>query len=299
MKTIRRKLLMIDRYPAVYRYLRRRFSGEGYDITGLQAPEQASAMVAELSPDIVVLATDLLTGKGAALIQHIRSVTSVPILGLLPGSHAEDAVRALDAGVDDCIAQPFSLEEFAVRLRNLLRKELVRRGFKPGITSGVLQIDLVARRIWHNSREIILSDIEFRLLQLLVTADGGVVASKDLRRGLFGAYSGDAVGALRSVVWSLRNKIESDPHRPVHIQTVWSVGYRFSLRCGQCRPAMPRSRRHAPARRRMDGSHGHRAANGQWRGMAGKASGYPIGPCFVLRPWRLACTIGGVRRVSQ
>ncbi|MGA3400888.1 MAG: response regulator transcription factor [Acetobacteraceae bacterium] len=229
MKTIRRKLLMIDRYPAVYRYLRRRFSGEGYDITGLQAPEQASAMVAELSPDIVVLATDLLTGKGAALIQHIRSVTSVPILGLLPGSHAEDAVRALDAGVDDCIAQPFSLEEFAVRLRNLLRKELVRRGFKPGITSGVLQIDLVARRIWHNSREIILSDIEFRLLQLLVTADGGVVASKDLRRGLFGAYSGDAVGALRSVVWSLRNKIESDPHRPVHIQTVWSVGYRFSL----------------------------------------------------------------------
>ncbi len=228
MMLTRRKLLVIDRYPAVYRYLRRRFSGEGYDIAGIQEPEQASATVAEWSPDILVVATDLLAGEGAPLIKQIRRVTSVPILGLLPGSHAEDAVRALDAGVDDCIAQPFSLEEFAVRLRNMLRKDLVRRGFKPSVASDLLQVDLVARRIWRGTHEIVLSDIAFRLLQLLVAADGGVVASKDLRDGIFGAHRGDTIGALRSVVWALRNKVELDPHRPMHIQTIWSVGYRFA-----------------------------------------------------------------------
>jgi two-component system KDP operon response regulator KdpE len=228
MKTMGRKLLVIDRYPAVYRYLRRRFSDQGYDIAGLPEPEHAQAMVAALSPDIVVVATDLLTGKDAALIRQIRRVASVPILGLLPGSRAEDAIHALDAGVDDCIAQPFSLEELAARLRNMLTKELVRHGLMSGVVSDLLRIDFVARRIWCNRREIVLSEVEFRLLQLLVTADGAVVASTELRCGIFGADGSDTVGGLRSVVWSLRNKIEADPHRPVHIQTVWRVGYRFS-----------------------------------------------------------------------
>ena len=172
MKTMGRKLLVIDRYPSVYRYLRRRFSDQGYDIAGLPEPEHAQAMVAALSPDIVVVATDLLTGKDAALIRQIRRVASVPILGLLPGSRAEDAIHALDAGVDDCIAQPFSLEELAARLRNMLTRELVRHGLMPGVVSDLLRIDFVTRRIWRNRREIVLSEVEFRLLQLLVTATG-------------------------------------------------------------------------------------------------------------------------------
>ncbi len=185
-------------------------------------------MISEWCPDILMLETDLLTGDSVSLIQDIKAITDIPILGLLPGSVVEDVIEALDAGVDDCIANPFSLEELAARLRKMLRRDLLRRGLKPKFTSGELQIDLLAGRIRRGDHEFLLSDIQIRLLQRLIAADGGVVAIRELVQELWGAHDSSKIGALRRAIWLVRNKIETDPHRPVHILTEVRVGYRLA-----------------------------------------------------------------------
>ena len=228
MSLTRRKLLVIDTDPATYRYLRRWLSREGYDIAGVQQSELAPARVAEWNPDILVMATDLLAAEGTSLIRSIKTVTAVPIIGLLPGSDAADAIQAFNAGVDDCIAKPFGLEELAARLRKMLRHDMLRRGLKPSFTSGELQVDLVARRVRRDGHDRVLSGIQVKLLQLLMAADGGVVALKDLLQGLWGAHGENRVGALRSAICSLRNKVEENPHRPMHILTAPRVGYRLA-----------------------------------------------------------------------
>jgi two-component system KDP operon response regulator KdpE len=228
MRLSRTKLLVVDTDPAIYRYLRRRLSCEGYDIAWVQQPELAPARAAEWSPDVLVMATDLLAAEGALLIRAIKMVRPIPIIGLLPGADAADAIQALNAGVDDCIAKPFSLKELAARLRKMLRQDMLQRGLKPRFTSGELQVDLVARRVRRDGHELVLSDIQVKLLQLLMAADGGVVAQRDLLQGLWGVHGGKKVGALRSAISSLRNKIEANSHRPMHILTEPHIGYRLA-----------------------------------------------------------------------
>jgi two-component system KDP operon response regulator KdpE len=230
MSLTRRRLLVIDTDPGTYRYLRRRLSREGYDIAGVELLELAAARAAKWRPDILVMATDLLVAEGALLISAIKKVAPVPIIGLLPGADPADAIQAFDAGVDDCIAKPFSLKELAARLRKMLRQDMLLRGLKPRFTSGELQVDLVAGRVHRDGHDLVLSGIQIKLLQLLMAADGGVVALKDLLQGLWGANGGNRVGALRSAICSLRHKVEMNPHQPMHILTEPRIGYRLASR---------------------------------------------------------------------
>jgi two-component system KDP operon response regulator KdpE len=245
MALTRRRLLVVDTDPAIYRYLRRGLSRDSYEVAGLQQPELAPARAAEWNPDILVMATDLSAAKDALLIKAIRSVTPVPILGLLPGFDSADAIQVLKAGVDDCISQPFSLEELALRLEKLLRQDMLKRGLKPSFASGELQVDLVTRRVRRDGRELVLSGIQVKLLQLLMAADGGVVALKDLVQGLRAVPSGNRIGAVRSTIWSLRNKVETNPRRPTHILTAPRIGYRLASPSETSIPGAPQS--HRPA----------------------------------------------------
>jgi two-component system, OmpR family, KDP operon response regulator KdpE len=224
----RRRLLVIDTDPAIYRYLRRRLSRKGYEVAYLQQLALAPARVAEWNPDILILATDLLASEGADLIRAVKRVTPVLILGLLPGSDLADAMPALNAGVNDCIAQPFSLQELAARLDNLLRQDMLGRGLNPSFTSGALQVDLVAGRVQRDGHEFVLSGIQVKLLQLLIAAEDGVVALKDLVQCCRGLPAGNRVQALRSAIYSLRNKVEANPHKPMHILTAPRRGYRLA-----------------------------------------------------------------------
>jgi two-component system, OmpR family, KDP operon response regulator KdpE len=239
MRLTRRKLLVVDTDPATYRYLRRRLSCEGYDIAGLERPDLTPARAAEWHPDILLMATDLLTAEGALLIKAIKMVRSIPIIGLLPGSDPADAIEALNAGVDDCIAKPFSLKELAARLRKMLRQDMLQRGLKPSFTSGELQVDLVARRVRRDGHEFVLSDMQVKLLQLLMAADGGVVAQRDLLQGLWGVRGGNKVSALRGAIYSLRNKVEADSHKPRYILTEPHIGYRLTSPRRPPSPANP------------------------------------------------------------
>ena len=221
----RRKLLVIDDDPAICRYLRRGLTHQGYDVAETQRGSML-ARIDEWQPDAVLL--DLAPLHARSGIQIIRARSSVPLIGLTPSEDPQIIIAALDAGVDVCVAKPFSLEELAAHIRTALRRSVWRRGGTPYLNLPSLQIDLVFRRIYCGGCSHSLSGRQFQLLKLLLDADGRVLTHRDLVHAIWGHDGGGSVALLRKVVRDLRRKIEPNPKQPLHILSHSRVGYRFA-----------------------------------------------------------------------
>ena len=222
--TQRRKLLVIDNDPAIFRYLRRGLARMGYDVAAAQV-ENMLAGIGEWPADVVLL--DLAPPHAGSLVQAIKARSSAPLIGLMPSGDTPAIIAALDAGVDDCVAKPFGLDELAAHIRKVLRRELWRRGEAPCFSSPSLRIDLVFGRIYCSGRTQPLSSRQSQLLKLLLNAEGKVLTHRHLIHAIWGTGDGGSVALLRKVVQDLRRKIEPDPKRPVHILSHSRVGYRF------------------------------------------------------------------------
>jgi two-component system, OmpR family, KDP operon response regulator KdpE len=222
--TQRRKLLVIDKDPAIFRYLRRGLARKGYDVAAAQV-ENMLARIHEWPPDAVLL--DFAPPHAGSRVQAIRARSPAPLIGLMPSEDPQAIIAALDAGVDDCVAKPFGLDELAAHIRKVLRRHTWRRGETPCFSSPSLQIDLVFRCIHRSGRTHSLSRRQFQLLKLLLDADGRVLTHRDLIHAIWGCDDGGSVALLRRVVQDLRRKIEPDPKQPVHILSHSRVGYRF------------------------------------------------------------------------
>jgi two-component system KDP operon response regulator KdpE len=223
--TQRRKLLVIDEDPAIYRYLRRGLAHEGYDVAAAPAAHMLAG-IDEYQPDIVLL--DLDPADNKLQIQAIKEQSPTPVIGLLSNHDTKAMIAALDAGVDDCVTKPFGLEELAAHIRKVLRRAIWCRGETSEFTSPTLRIDLVFRRIYRNGRTLALSRRQFQLLKLLLDADGRVLTHRDLIDAIWGGTDGGSISALRTVIQDLRRKIEPDPRQPLHILSQTRIGYRFN-----------------------------------------------------------------------
>jgi two-component system KDP operon response regulator KdpE len=142
--TQRRKLLVIDDDPAIFRYLRRGLGRKGYDVAAIPV-ESMLARIDEWQPDAVLL--DLAPPLARSHIEAIKTRARAPLIGLLPSEDAQAIIAALDAGADDCVAKPFGLDELAAHIRKVLRRDIWCRGETPAFSSPPLEIDLVLRRI--------------------------------------------------------------------------------------------------------------------------------------------------------
>jgi two-component system KDP operon response regulator KdpE len=220
----RRKLLVIDDDPAIFRYLRRGLAREGYQVAA--APNQDMlARIGEWQPDLVLL--ELAPTHARSQIQAIKLRSRAPVIGLLPTKDMQAIVAGLDAGVDDCVAKPFSLNELVAHIHKVLRRDIWRRGETPYFSSPSLRIDLVLRRIYRSGRTLSLSRRQFQLLKLLLDADGKVLAHRDLIRSIWGSSDGGKIALLRKLIQNLRYKIEPNPKQPMYILSHSWVGYRF------------------------------------------------------------------------
>jgi DNA-binding response OmpR family regulator len=156
----------------------------------------------------------------------LRRESRVPIILLTARGAEADKIIGLETGADDYIVKPFSLGEFLARVRAALRREAAAAPSET-LTSGDLRIDLAARRVSLAGRPINLAPREFDLLALLLRHRGAVMSRDLLLSRVWGDdYIGDARTVDVHVHW-LRQKLEEDPSRPVRLQTVRGVGYRF------------------------------------------------------------------------
>jgi two-component system KDP operon response regulator KdpE len=222
-------VLVVDDEPPIRRFLRTSLSAAGYRVTVAKDAAGALAGFDSEKPDLIILDLGLPDRNGLDLIPEIRQRSQVPIVVLSVREDERSKVAALDLGADDYVSKPFGMSELTARLRAALRHRFQAQGESPVFSSGELSVDLMRRQWTRSGREVKLSPKEFDLLKLLVTHAGKVLTHRLLLQEVWGPAHSEDVQYLRVFIRGLRNKLEPDPTRPIHILTELGVGYRLQL----------------------------------------------------------------------
>ena len=218
------RILVIDDESQITRVLRAALSAQGYDVRTANDPEEGLRMFKELTPDLVI--TDLMMPgmSGVEVCRAIRSRSSIPVLVLSVRDHERSKVEALDAGADDYVTKPFSIQELLARVRAHLRRAPERAA--AAIEEGDFVIDSNAHSITVQGKPVHLTPKEFDLLLHLARHAGKVITHRALLTSVWGAQSAHQPEYLRVFVGQLRKKLETETGKQ-YIQTEPWVGYRF------------------------------------------------------------------------
>lgn len=190
--------------------------------------------VVSYNPDVVILDLGLPDMDGVDIIKKIRSWSSMPIIVVSARTEDQDKVDALDAGADDYLTKPFSIDEFLARIRVALRRSYSEKS-KAGEDSSVyingdLKIDYAAGCAYVRGSEIHLTPIEYKLLCLLARNTGKVLTHNYILNQVWGGMLASDVPSLRVFMATLRKKVEKNTAEPEYIQTHIGVGYRMLRR---------------------------------------------------------------------
>lgn len=185
--------------------------------------------------NLILLDVMLPSMDGMEICRRIRPQLDVPILMVTARGEEVDLIRGLGLGADDYITKPFSPTQLVARVRANLAQVARLRGGAPaaprseGITIGRITLNPATRRVYAGGQEVELKHREYELLHFLMENPEIVFSKEQLYERIWGM---DALGDSKTVavhINRLREKLESDPHNPVHIQTVWGAGYRMSI----------------------------------------------------------------------
>ncbi|HIT70210.1 MAG TPA: response regulator transcription factor [Candidatus Aphodomonas merdavium] len=182
------------------------------------------------NPDIILLDLGLPDLDGVEIIKRVRAWSNVPIIVISARSEDQDKIGALDAGADDYLTKPFSVDELLARLRVTQRRIAAMQPDAAAdavFTNGKLRVDYAAGCAFLDGQELHLTPIEYKLLCLLSRNVGKVLTHSFLTQKIWGSSWDNDVASLRVFMATLRKKIESAPDSPQFIQTHISVGYRM------------------------------------------------------------------------
>jgi two-component system, OmpR family, KDP operon response regulator KdpE len=223
----RQIILVVEDEPALLRALRINLRARGYEALTMQAGRPALDQATQRKPDAVILDLGLPDIDGIDLIRELRSVTSAPVIVLSGRTGPGDKIGALDAGADDYVTKPFSMEELLARLRAALRRDGPAPSMQP-VAIGRSTIDLAAHLATRDGEQVRLTPTEWRLLEILIRHPGQLVGGRRLLTEVWGPAYQQSTHYLRFHMAGLRRKLEDDPARPQHLLTEPGMGYRFS-----------------------------------------------------------------------
>lgn len=222
------KILVVDDEPQITRVLRAALASHGYEVQiahdGIAALEKMIAW----PPDMVI--TDLAMPRmdGVNLCAEVRAHSDMPILVLSVRDQEASKVEALDAGADDYVTKPFSIQELLARVRAHMRRQRAVSG-EPDtapIKIGDFYIDSEKHRVEVEGKEVKLSPKEFDLLSYMAQRPERVLTHRTLLTAMWGPHAVEQPESLRVLVAQLRKKIEPGPEPKYVINEPW-VGYRF------------------------------------------------------------------------
>jgi two-component system KDP operon response regulator KdpE len=218
--------LVIDDELQIRRLLRVCLEANGYRVFEAASGQDGITEAAQHPPDIVLLDLGLPDLDGVTVLKRLREWTRVPVIVLSVREREEDKIAALDHGADDYITKPFSTGELLARLRVAQRHATP----KPELSvfrSGNLEVDLTARVVKREGKEVKLTATEYSLLRMLVQNAGKVLTHGQILREVWGPNYGEQTHYLRVYIAHLREKLEAEPSKPAMIATEPGVGYRF------------------------------------------------------------------------
>ncbi|MBO9578742.1 MAG: response regulator transcription factor [Microbacteriaceae bacterium] len=226
------RILIVDDDPQILRALRVTLGAKGYDVTIAADGQAAISAAIDAHPDLVMLDLGMPKLDGLQVIEAIRGWSGVPILVVSGRTGAGDKVDALDAGADDYVTKPFSIEELLARIRALTRRH-PQHAEEPVVVFGDVTVDLAAhsvvRRVDGEERRVRLTPTEWQVLELLLRNAGRLVTRQTMLAEIWGSAHVADTGYLRLYIAQLRKKLEPDPSAPRHLLTEAGMGYRLQI----------------------------------------------------------------------
>ena len=230
------RILLIEDDADIREGVRLLLSAEGYEIIEADCGAKGLERLDE-SIDLVILDVMMPGISGIKTCEEIRKVSYVPVLFLTAKSSETDKVMGLMAGGDDYIIKPFSYTELLGRVKALLRRYHVYSGKKTVeetaaeqtiIQVGDIKINELMKGVWKNNRPIRVTEIEYKILLLLMKHPGKVFSAQQVYESVWKEpYLYASNSTIMVHIRNLRIKIENVPESPEHIKTVWGKGYRF------------------------------------------------------------------------
>lgn len=223
---IKKDLLVIDDEVQIRRLLRLTLESAGFVVREAETGQHGLDEIVRRAPDFIVLDMGLPDLSGLEVLRRLREWSRVPVLILTVRAAEADKVAALDAGADDYLTKPFGSAELTARVRAMLRRAPTEAELAT-ITFGEIVIDFSSRAVKRRGADVKLTPKEYALLRLLVLHRGKVVTHQQILRELWGPKSEENTHYLRVHMAHLRQKLESEPHRPRHLKTESGIGYRL------------------------------------------------------------------------
>ena len=228
---IKDKVLIVEDEQSISNFISMILTANGYDTIIVRSGEEALTMISSHCPDLIVLDLGLPDIDGTQVIESIRSWSNMPIIVISARSEDKDKITTLDAGADDYLTKPFSVEELLARLRVTQRRLLLLQASgdadSPVFQNGKLKIDYAAGCAYLNGEELHLTPIEYKLLCLLSHNVGKVLTHTYITQQIWGSSWENDIVSLRVFMATLRKKLEPHKDSPQYIQTHIGVGYRM------------------------------------------------------------------------
>lgn len=220
------RVLIVDDERQIRRMLNTSLTAHKYIVQESGSGVQALDDVVTFRPDIILLDLGLPDMDGLEALKRLREWTKTPVIILSVRDQEQQKVAALDAGADDYLTKPFSIQELLARIRVSLRHFNLPEN-EPVFELDNLKIDFSKRQVFIDGVEISLTPTEYDLLRVLVQHQGKVITHRQLLREVWGeAYESES-HLLRVNISNLRHKVEKDPSQPNLIITDAGVGYRI------------------------------------------------------------------------
>ena len=226
------KVLIVDDVISNVLLLKVLLTNEKFKIVTAGNGTQALEQVKKENPDLVLLDVMMPGRNGFSACAEIRRKLNTPILFLTARTQDSDKTMGFGAGGDDYLAKPFSYAELAARVKAMIRRYHVYKGKEEDGEESITVKDLVIQKsfneVMKNSREILLTDLEYRILLLLASNRGKLFTIENIYESVWGeAYFYSANNTVMVHIRNLRRKLEADPKNPKYIVNVWGKGYRI------------------------------------------------------------------------
>jgi DNA-binding response OmpR family regulator len=221
-------VLVVDDEPMVREVVVRYLEQEGYRALEAGDGDSARTVLEQEEPSLVVLDLMLPGTDGLALCRWIRSRSQLPVIMVTALAEEADRLTGLELGADDYLTKPFSPRELVARIKAVLRRSCVSAAKAERIAVDGLVIDLSRREVTRRGEPLQLTALEFDLLWFLAGHPNRLFTRRQLMDEVWGYRSALDTGTVTVHIRRLRAKIEDDPSRPRHLETVWGSGYRFT-----------------------------------------------------------------------
>jgi two-component system KDP operon response regulator KdpE len=222
------KILVVDDDPQIRRVMKATLVAHSYEVIEARTGEDALEIAPREMASLVLLDMNMPGIGGLETCRALRAGSDIPVIILSVRNTEKDKVAALDAGADDYVTKPFSIEELLARIRAALRRSASSpEGGPHSFVTQDLEIDFNTRRVHARGVDVRLTPKEFELLRYLVSHEGKPVTHRELLQAIWGPDYGDEPEYLRVFINQVRKKIEPNPGKPKYILTEPWVGYKF------------------------------------------------------------------------